>query len=417
MSKTEEILIGVIGIGRGAYLAETASYVGMKLVALCDLWEERLLEVGKRYGVATYTDYDKFLDHEMDAVIVANYAHNHAPFAIKALEAGKHVMSETLTCKTLGEAAALARAVEKTGKIYMFAENYAYFAYVQEMRRLYQAGEIGEVQYAEGEYNHPFDSRSYNMIAPGINHWRNHIPPTYYPTHAMSPIMYVTDTRPVSVNALSIPRSEQDLENLNVKVGDVGTVILCRMSNGSVARLMGLTMRGHSVWYRFHGTRGLMENLRTGNPNMLRITHEPWDMREGDVSEKIYLPEFPVEKELAARAGHGGGDFFINYHFAEAIRKNEQPWMNVYRAIDMSIIAPQAWRSCLANGAPVEIPDFRDENVRKLYENDDWSPFPEDRRPGQPWPSIKGELKPSEEAIAFARTVWAEMGYHEDSDE
>ena len=85
-----KIRVGVIGVGRGKSFAQGASaVVGMELVALCDQWEERVLEVGREYQVATYTDYDEFLGHDMDAVILANYFHQHAPFAIKALEAGK----------------------------------------------------------------------------------------------------------------------------------------------------------------------------------------------------------------------------------------------------------------------------------------------------------------------------------------
>ena len=87
------------------------------------------------------------------------------------------------------------------------------------------------------------------------------------------------------------------------------------------------------------------------------------------------------------------------------------PYLDVYRGLDMSLIAMQAWRSCLNDGRPYEIPDFRDESARKKYENDDWSPFPEDRKPGQPWSSIKGEIKPSPEAVAFAKQVWKEMGW------
>jgi len=45
---------------------------------------EKLHAVGAHYGVTTYTDYDRFLEHDMDAVILANYFHEHAPFAIKA---------------------------------------------------------------------------------------------------------------------------------------------------------------------------------------------------------------------------------------------------------------------------------------------------------------------------------------------
>ncbi|HRU24794.1 MAG TPA: hypothetical protein P5569_12670, partial [Candidatus Latescibacteria bacterium] len=69
VKKAKTIRLGVVGVGRGQSFASSATdLVGMKLVALCDLWEERLLEVGKRYHVATYTDYNRFLEHDMDAV-------------------------------------------------------------------------------------------------------------------------------------------------------------------------------------------------------------------------------------------------------------------------------------------------------------------------------------------------------------
>lgn len=63
--------------------------------------------------------------------------------------------------------------------------------------------------------------------------------------------------------------------------------------------------------------------------------------------------------------------------------------------------------SALQDGVPFEIPDFRKELVRKRYENDKWSPWPV---PGQPPPSIKGFITPSEDAIAYARQAWEEMG-------
>jgi predicted dehydrogenase len=81
-SMDKQIKIGVIGVGRGMTFANGAQYAGMELVALCDTWEAKLVEARKRFNVATYTDYDKFLEHDMDAVILANYYHEHAPFAI-----------------------------------------------------------------------------------------------------------------------------------------------------------------------------------------------------------------------------------------------------------------------------------------------------------------------------------------------
>ena len=120
--------------------------------------------------------YDRFLEHDMDAVVLANYFHEHAPFAIKALDAGMHVMSETSCNATLAEGVALCRKVEETGKIYMLAENYPYTAFNMEMQRVYQTGEIGHVTYAEGEYNHPMTADSRLAISSGRDHWRSWMP-------------------------------------------------------------------------------------------------------------------------------------------------------------------------------------------------------------------------------------------------
>ncbi|MCM8832590.1 MAG: Gfo/Idh/MocA family oxidoreductase [Candidatus Omnitrophica bacterium] len=191
----KKIKVGVVGVGRGMSYAIYAQYAGMKLVAICDTWEEKLKEVGKKLNVSTYTDYDKFLEHDMDAVILANYFHQHAPFAIKALKSGKHVLSETSCNSTIAEGVELCRTVEKTGLIYMLAENYPFTAFNMEMRRLYKKGEIGEVTYAEGEYNHPMSPESRCSIAPGLNHWRNWMPPTYYCVLMHLPLLSISQRK------------------------------------------------------------------------------------------------------------------------------------------------------------------------------------------------------------------------------
>ncbi len=406
------IKVGVLGVGRGQSFMEGGS-AGMKLVALCDTWEERLNDVGKKHDVATYTDYDEFLKHDMDAVILANYFNEHAPFAIKALKAGKHVMSETASNTTMAEGVALCRAVEESGLIYMLAENYPYTKFNMEMQRVYQTGELGEVTYAEGEYNHPMPRTSSYEISPGMKHWRNWLPSTYYCTHALAPLMFITDTMPVKINALSM--NVREVEENNIRMGDRGSVILCRMSNGSVFRLFGLGVPGHSNWYRVHGNHGAMEITRGPGyfgPQEVRVWHDEWDRFPGQPLNRVYTPDWPVHGELADSAGHGGGDFWTNFEFANAIRSGVQPFLDVYRGVAMSSVGILAWKSALEDGKPFEMPDFRDEEQRKLYEDDHWSPWPKDAGPGQPAPSIKGWKTPTEEAIAEARAVWDRIGYH-----
>lgn len=412
----KRIRVGVVGLRRGLGFARGAgSALGMELVAVCDQESSRLETVESELGVATYTDYDKFLEHDLDAVILANYFHEHAPFAIKALSAGKHVMSETAACFTLAEGVALVRQVEKSGKIYMFAENYPYMVFNQEMRRLYKTGEIGEFVYGEGEYVHSMSANDLNAISPGVHHWRNWIPATYYCTHSLAPIMFITETWPVSVTGFVIARSEDDpVWGLTARVNDAASVIILRMDNGAVVKLLQVGLRGDGVWVRLHGTRGQMENLRHGDTRMVRLRREQYHEEDREPRDQIYLPEFPEHHEEATRAGHGGGDFFMNYHFAQAIRTGKQPFLDVYRGVAMSIVGPLAYRSALAGSATLEVPDFRREGPRRKYAKDDWNPDPTRRREGDPWPSVRGEVKPSKKGLEYAREIWRRMGYEGD---
>ncbi|MCK9265657.1 Gfo/Idh/MocA family oxidoreductase [bacterium] len=416
MAKKEKMIrVGVVGVGRGAGFARGAvEPLGMELVALCDIWEERLNSLGKELNVSTYTDYDKFLEHDMDAVVLANYFHQHAPFAIKALKADKHVMSETSACFTLAEGVALIEAVEKSGKIYSFAENYPYMVFNQEMRRLYQKGDMGKFLYGEGEYVHPMKASSANSISPGMNHWRNWHPATYYCTHSLGPVMFITDTLPVKVNGFVVPYDFYDKNRKKtVRVGDMACSIITRMDNGAIVKAVHGGLRGHGNWVRIHCNRGLMENLRVGDSNMLRVRKEPFDKNPDEPIEKIYKPEFPSYARDAGKYGHAGGDFFTNYFFAQAIKTGEQPYLDVYKGVAMSITGILAYRSALNDSNTLEVPDLRKKSERAKYAKDDWNPDPTRYKEGYPLPSILGDIKPSKEGVVFAKKIWAAEGYRE----
>jgi predicted dehydrogenase len=312
----------------------------------------------------------------------------------------------------MGEGVALARAVEASGCVYFFAENYCYMAVVQEMRRLYLEGLLGTPRHLEGEYVHPIPPEGYDQLSPGLNHWRNWIPYTYYCTHALGPLMYMSDAEPVEVSARSIPYTPEARAQLHVKRSDWSSVMLCAMDTGAVATVNGgpSALPGHGTWYRLYGERGLAENLREyGKHHKLRLVFNDWEVPSGYTSEQIYAPDFPELGEEAARAGHGGGDFFVLHHFAQALRTGSAPWLDVYRGLAMTTVGIQAWRSALAGGRPYPIPNWRDEAERAPYADDHWSPFPEDAGPGQPPPSLDGFVEPTPEQIAAARAVWEEM--------
>ena len=403
------IKLGVLGIGRGqTFMGDAAKAAGFELVAICDQRAEAVDKVAEKRSVAAYTDYDKFLEHDMDAVMVANYFHQHAPFAVKALKAGKHVVSECAACHTLAEGVELIRAVEKTKRTYMFAENYAYTAPRQEMRRLFKKGDLGTFMYGEGEYIHPMSAIDSNRLSPGLKHWRNWNPATYYCTHSLSPIMYITDTMPEKVNGFLIRTPPDSPEGrLRPRKTDSASMIALRMDNGAVVKLLQVGLRGHSGPTRIHCAKGFMSDAN-GEVNIIR---EQFHETVKQPKSMHYKPEFPVNDALARSAGHGGGDFFVLHHFAEAIRTGIPPFLDVYRGVAMSVVGILAFRSALNDSNTLVIPDFRKESERRRYAKDDWSPDPDRRRPGQPWSSIEGDKPITAEALTFARNIWKANGY------
>ena len=404
-----KIKVGVVGAFRGDSFAGTAAHTGMELVAVCDSFEYRLKMVSDKYGVAGYQSFDEFLKHGMDAVVIATPFHLHAPFAVKAMESGLHVLSETSCNITLAEGVELYRKAQETQMCYMLAENYCYTRFNQEMKRLYDADEIGEVRYAEGEYNHPMEPRSSLVYTVGYNHWRNQLPSCYYNTHALAPMMYITGTMPVAVSCVTIPRAGQTK-------GKNHFVMLVRMDNGAVFRIIGGGIPGHSNYYRFHGSSGAMENTRGPGyfgPETVRVWHEPWSLKEGQKDDVTYLPEWPSHGRDAEATGHGGGDFFVEHHFAEAIRTGVQPFLDARRGITMTNVGILAWFSANHDGAFLPIPDIASEEGQAQMLGNRLSPVKGVANAELMPPEMRVQTPFSPERAALAREVWKELGYTE----
>ena len=412
----QPIRLGVVGTGRGSVFMSQAKDTGFKLVAICDNRGDKLDIIKQRREAAGkgpmkfYTDFDEMLkDDEIDAIALANYFHEHAPMAIKALKAGKHVLSECAAINTLAEGVELCRTVEETGKIYMIAENYPFTKVRLEMKRLYESGELGELLYGEGEYCHPMDPSTTHNIAPGLYHWRNQIPSTYYCTHAIAPIMHITNTVPTKVNGFVPKIEDQSFRGSEIRLQDSGGIIVCQMSNGAVVRTLQGAFRNESNITTLHCTHGNCEMDRVSG--FLNVWHTKSN-RGDKPGFRAYSPSWPANEELANKAGHGGGDFWVMYYFGEAIRNNEQPWLNVYRACAMSAIGILAWKSACNGGITYDVPKFDDEEDRKKYENDHWTPFRKEGQDdtGMP-PRTLSNWKPLPESFEIAKKAWEERKY------
>lgn len=77
----KKIKIGIFGAGRGMDIAKNFLLLGCEIVAVCDFRREYCRDRVKWLGkdMAVYHDFDEFIKHDMDAVVLANFFHEHAP--------------------------------------------------------------------------------------------------------------------------------------------------------------------------------------------------------------------------------------------------------------------------------------------------------------------------------------------------
>ena len=411
----KKIKFGVFGVGRGMSLAKNLMLCNAELVAVCENQPSRIEKACPKIpdGVKIYDNFDEFIEHKgLDAVVLANFFHEHAPYAIKCLERGIHVYSECTSNSTMAEGVALVRAFEKSNAIYMLAENYPNMKFNREMRRIRDTGTLGSLLFAEGEYNHPGDpfniefKKTYTYFP---EHWRNFLPKTYYITHSLGPVMYVSGAVPKRVTAFSIYRpTDKPIPTASYN-GDNTSIIMTQNDDGSVFRVTGNAAFGaHGNSYRFCYTKGQMENLR-GMDGQVMLRYNSWTLPEGCEEKKLYQPEWnDPDEDLIEGSGHGGGDYITARIFVNAIKEGKQPEypFDIYSATTMASVAILAHRSVLNGGQPYDIPDFRLEADKAKYENDDLTPFfgPNGEAPTIPCCSHP-EHKPTEEQVELYKKL------------
>jgi predicted dehydrogenase len=122
--------VGVIGCGLIAqvmhlhYLRELSDRY--EIAAICDLSEPVRLAVGREYGVARqFASWQDLVAEPLDAVFVLTSG-SHAPAAMAAAEAGRHVLVEKPMCFSVAEGQAMVEAAKRSGVTMMVAYNKRY---------------------------------------------------------------------------------------------------------------------------------------------------------------------------------------------------------------------------------------------------------------------------------------------------
>lgn len=144
-----KIKIGVIGNGiiGESHLAAYAEIPECEVVAICDINEERLNEIGDKYGIEKrFTNIGTLLAlEEIEAVDVCLHNNLHAPVAIEAMEKGKHVYCEKPMSGSYADSLKMAEAAARTGKKLHIQLAFLYQDETHGAKRLIDNGRLGNI--------------------------------------------------------------------------------------------------------------------------------------------------------------------------------------------------------------------------------------------------------------------------------
>jgi len=141
--------IGILGAARIArraivYPAQATEHI---LYGVASRARARGEAFAQQYAIEhVYSSYQEIIDDpEITAIYNALPNNAHVPWNIKALQAGKHVLSEKPAASNANEARAFQSIVAGQSKVYMEAFHYYYHPVMQRVLEIVKSGEIGEL--------------------------------------------------------------------------------------------------------------------------------------------------------------------------------------------------------------------------------------------------------------------------------
>ncbi len=147
----KQIGLGVIGAGiiGDLHALVYSRMPGAKLLAVCDINEQRAKELAKKYNIErVYTDYRELLaNSDIEAVSIVTPDFAHRDITIASAKAGKHILVEKPLATNYEDAEAIVTAVKKAGvKLMVDFQNRCNPPFVNAKERI-ERGEIGKPTY------------------------------------------------------------------------------------------------------------------------------------------------------------------------------------------------------------------------------------------------------------------------------
>jgi len=234
--------------------------------------------------------------------------------------------------------------------------------WVEQLKARVDAGALGEIIYAEGDYTH--DCRDYMLVtdeglvpyASRADHpdarktWRaTDLPPIIYCSHTLGPLLHLMDDRVVSAVGMSAgSRAAPDLGTIDLEAG------LFETARGAVIRLTnGFTVGcPYSLCYNLIGTAGSVKAASYGE------FQARWFSETADPPMSGW-EEMPTPAEWTQRSdGVGHVEAMVRQFVASILADGPEP-LDVFRSMEFVLPGIMAHASALRGGEKLAVPDLR----------------------------------------------------------
>jgi predicted dehydrogenase len=355
-----KITVAIVGLNFGElWVPIYQAHPDVAEVVLCDPIPDVLNGVGNTAGVPRrYGSLEEVLVQPgIDAVHLLTPLHLHAEQTFQVLQAGKHCAVAVTPSLEFDDLQRIVDAQGASGRNYMMMETGAYSDPVVHLRQLNAAGQLGGVTFAHGEHHQDMEGW------PG--YWVG-LPPMWYSTHALAPLLRVIGGRPTTVRALGGGRLPADQRGPTGNLFPFETALYEVEGSAAavqVTRSMFQTTRAAIESFSIYGERLGFEWGRTNDEDPLLFA---WDGQNPNgrgkrVAVTPYttpaLNDLPPAVAASSQMYTGAAPRLV-HEFVRSIVEERPAELDAVVAAQWTAAGFAAHESALAGGEPVTIPSF-----------------------------------------------------------
>lgn len=375
----KKLNVALVGLGFGGVFAPIyKAHPEVGELTLCDSNAYRLNHCREIVGDARVADsLDEILaDPTIDAVHLVTPIPLHAAQSVKVLESGKHCACTVPMATSLDDIRAIVKAVRQSGRNYMMMETTLYtyqFLYVKQML---EDGRLGRIQFMKGTH--------YQDMANWPSYWMG-LPPMWYGTHAIAPMVALSGSRVCRVNCLGSGTMDESLVKCYGNPFPVESALI-EFENGLKAEATrslfetarayqeGMNVFGSEMsfeWGHDDGDKPYVTRLLKAQPGQVggRTETQIVDMPNFHESLPEAIQRFtvggnfdPLHPQESLKVGAGGGHHGSHPHlvneFVRSCLDGRKAAIDEQLAANITATGICAHESAMRNGEAVIVPRF-----------------------------------------------------------